>query len=365
MGLLRPEERQEIVTTYRLTKSINKTVELTGRSKSVVQRWVGRSKQGLGISHIHKGGAKRIISPAAAKMAVEMLLSGEHSGAEAVAKELASQHATVKVASRNTLINAAKEEAIRSGDPLRFRPGRPKKGLTKANMAQRLAFAKLHRKTKWNDTMFTDRKKFTFRWPGSKVSNGMRTRGQQTRGVFTASHPQCYNVYCGLTIHKMTEPHAVASTSKQPSTFKTKKGEPARNITAAEYKHVLTSTLLPQGQAIFSDAKVKCWVFQQDNDPTHKAAKTLIVHWAKQHRYKVVFLDDWPPNSPDLNPIENVWAYVQARVDQRGCKTFDDFKAAVKEELMSVPKQMLANLVNSMKSRLELVIKRGGDRTGY
>jgi hypothetical protein len=35
-------------------------------------------------------------------------------------------------------------------------------------------------------------------------------------------------------------------------------------------------------------------------------------------------LRDWPPNSPDLNPIEHVWAYVQARVNVLGCYFFDE-----------------------------------------
>ena len=336
-----------------------------GCSATAARRWITRWKAARTVQPLEHKGRAQELSEGQGDQALDLLLSRRFMGAAGVAHELHTQGVTARVLSAGTVLRAAKAAAKRAGMRIHFWRGRPRERLSTGHMQARLAFARQRRGTNWQRIVFTDRKKFWWHYPGSKVPHCCWLRhGDYVEARYVGAR-RGVNVYCGLTPYGLTAMHVVAGTWGAASKHLTKKGKPARGITSAEYRDVLSHTLLPEGVKLMEGRWGKEWVFQQDGDKAHGGAAATIEAFNKAKGQRIQFLTPWPARSCDLNPIEHIWAYVQRKLNARGCNTWAAFKAAVGQELRLVPQSLIDSLYSSMGRRMEAVIRAEGGRVAY
>ncbi len=128
-------------------------------------------------------------------------------------------------------------------------------------------------------------------------------------------------------------------------------------VNAAIYQEILEHFMLPSADKLYGDAD---FIFHQDLAPAHTAKGTK--SWFNDHGVTVL---DWPANSPDLNPIENLWGIVKRKMRDTRPNNADELKATVKETWASITPQQCHKLITSMPRQIEAVIKAKGAPTKY
>lgn len=214
-------------------------------------------------------------------------------------------------------------------------------------------------------TMFTDSKVFLLNRLSSKRGPQIYYQKGSRPKVPTVRHSKGLHVYLGVTKFGITKPIFVTGGGSKASKYKhPKTKQTLTGVGAEEYWTDVLPSLISDGNSLFKKSAywAKRWIFQQDNAPPHTAvatkAKLVDLMGGVESRVEL----DWPPMSPDLSWIENIWSLAERELAKQrsGVKTIPELEKAVKEILKGIKIEVLEELVKSMPARLDKVIAGGG-----
>lgn len=132
--------------------------------------------------------------------------------------------------------------------------------------------------------------------------------------------------------------------------------EPGVKVNGAYYRDVLLAQhMLPAIRRIAGD----CFVFQQDNAPAHRARET--VQFLQRETPSFIPPDMWPPNSPDLNPVDyKIWGYVQEQVYQKEIHDVHELKQRLVEVWGRLPQNIVNKAIDEWRKRLRACVRAEG-----
>ncbi len=117
----------------------------------------------------------------------------------------------------------------------------------------------------------------------------------------------------------------------------------------ADHIHPFMTTVYPSSDSYF----------QQDNAPCHKAQ--IISDWLLEHDNEFTLLK-WPPQSPDLNPIEHLWDVVEREIHIMDVQPINlqQLRDAIMSIWTKISEECFQHLVESMPWRIKAIQKAKG-----
>ena len=217
--------------------------------------------------------------------------------------------------------------------------------LTRRHRALRLAFARKYvneGREFWSKVLFTDETRIAIRNDCSKTRLRRRT-GERLHFITpTVKHPPAVMMWGAFEANGVGRIRFL---------------EKNETCNSAWYLKVLREQVKWSANSLFGGT----FYLQDDGAPCHRSK--IVKDFVRHQGWKTL---DWPPQSPDLNPIENLWGLLKKKVWSHNFNSTTELKARIISVWnYGLENELLEKLVFSMTDRLRAVVKAGGGPTRY
>jgi transposase len=337
---LSPIERAAAVTLTRIGETQQQAAERLGTTRQTVAHWQHTFEETRGIKNALKSGRPRETS--------------EDENINIITTSVIDHYLTPRQILQELQLNVSAHTIDRRLQEagLFGRVALKKRVFVEADKKKRLSFAEGYKnwtEKQWERVLFADEAVIQGEG-GMKGGRQWVRRPIGTSDAFKSeyvhhsiSHPKQLNIWACFSASGLGYCYIYNET-----------------LDAKSFVHILDTHLLPSADLLFTETPRRQWWYLQDNAPTHTARMTR--KWL--HNHGIICLD-FPPYSPDLNPIENLWQHIEKRVEERVPTTIDELQDVVAEEWKNTPIELLTKLAHSMIYRCKTVIAAHGDHTHH
>jgi len=101
------------------------------------------------------------------------------------------------------------------------------------------------------------------------------------------------------------------------------------------------------------------FIFQQDNAPAHRAQATVDLLSTETPAFIPPTL--WPPNSPDLNPVDyKLWSVIQEQVYKVKVNNVDELRQRIQTVWDELDQRVIDKAIKQWRTRLRACVKAKG-----